>query len=159
MSAPTPSAADILALIRGAAARWAAGLGTADAASELGIDERTVRRKRAGEQGWGDDEIAAIIAAELDATGSCDLIDQLHQATKGAAPSLAPKPLDQQVLLLGAGLAEASALISHRLADQDLSPRDAGLIADQLREVIGQARSQLKRLDQYCAAAKRGPAP
>lgn len=159
MSAHQRQAADICAELDGAMRRWIQRVGTSLAAAELGIDERTVRRKRVGELGFGSRELSAAIAHELDAVGVSEVAQVIVQSAAAPSPASSARPLDQQVLLLGAGLNEAAAVINRRLADHELSPRDAGLIAEQLRAVVRQAQVELKRLDRFTAAAARGSLP
>lgn len=141
--------------IRSAMALWAAKVGTATASAEAGCDPSTVRRKTQG-QFWIDAEIAAAIAHQIDVQGSSAIIGDLV-AIEADRPSLASEAeLRRCALGLGAEASRLALAIQERLADGDLSPRDAAEIAEGGRTAMQALRTALKDLDAFVERTKRG---
>lgn len=145
----------VLSCLRGAMARWAAGVGTGSASAELGCDPSTVRRKSKGQKAWLDEEIAAAIAHEVDEQGSAEIVTDL-------VALVCPLPTMQVIdddavkrgaLTLGAEVSRLAAEIQTRLADGHMSLRDAAEIDSHARATRAELQKVMKLLSDYL---KRG---
>lgn len=145
------TAVSVHACLRAALTRWAASQGTAPAAAELGVDPSTLRRKRDEGHAWHDREIAAVIAHEIDQAGTSALIADLLACEQQAA-TLGEPALRTEALALASRAADLVAVITGRLADGHLSPRDAGEIRAALARTRGEMRRVERELDQFLAA-------
>lgn len=138
-----------------AMARWVQDATPAGAGAEAGVDPSTIRRKRDG-QHWTDREIAAAIAWQIEEQGSSALVADLADLVHPRPLNVSEPEMRSRSLGLGAEASRLAAEIQSRLADGDLSVRDAAEISDGARRVEGDPRRAVAQLDSFIMQAKGG---